>query len=221
MIKKSRLSMLSLVSIIMLSSCSMLNNWSEPSQASIKIDYKNDNVTVNNTTGHDYSLKLVSDEENADGIDTLKTSNFIDIKQGEHSYDLKLIDVVGKDKALLSKFDTNELKENSMYIYTSIKAKADIDKNAYAIAYSAYSNVSSDNSKGEVLFNSNLTDSYFKMIGFPVSSGGGISTNEITTTITVNSSETLTIGGIYHDTNTESYSEPMMVCEADDSSCDG
>ena len=202
--KKMKLYTLLLLSIVMLSSCSMLNSWSEPAQASIKIDYKNDSVTVNNTTGHDYSLKLVSDEENANGVDTLKVSDDIDIKQGEHNYDLKLTNIAENDKASFTKFDTDSLKENSMYISTSVKSKAELDENVYAIAYRAYSNVKSDNSKGEVLFNSNLTDNYFKMVGFPVNQGGGISTQELNTAIIVDSSEVITIGSITHSENTES-----------------
>ncbi|MFT4693528.1 MAG: hypothetical protein ACI8TE_000418 [Francisella sp.] len=194
--KKIKIIILALLSIVMISSCSILNNWSESSQAYIKIDYKNDNVTVNNTTGHDYSLKIVSDEENADGVEILKTSDYIDIKQGKHNYDLKLTNIAENDKASFTNLDTTKLKENSMYIYTSVESNADVYENAYAIAYSAYSNVKSDNSKGDVLFNSNLTDNYFKMVAFPVNNGGGISTAELNTAIIVDSPKTITIAGI-------------------------
>ena len=208
-----------LLTTVALSSCSMLNSWAEPTQAYIKVDYKNGNVTVNNTTGHDYWLKLVSNEKKGNSTDTMKTNDYIDIKQGKHSYSLNLRNVAPEDMAFYTNFDIKNMKLNSMYIYTSITSN--VDSNIYGIVYSSYSMVESNKSDGEVLFNSNLTDNYFKMIGFPVSNGGGVSTNEITTTITVNSSNTLTIGGIYHDTNTESSSEPMMACEADDPSCDG
>ena len=60
-----------------------------------------------------------------------------------------------------------------------------------------------DNSKGEVLFNSNLTDNYFKMIGFPTSAGGA-STNELNTMIMIDSPKTIVIVFINHATNTES-----------------
>lgn len=166
--KNLKLCILSLLSVVMISSCSMLNSWSEPSQAYIKIDYKNDEVTINNTTGHDYLLKLATDEKNTKGVDILRVSDYVKIKQGEHSYDLKLTNVSEKDKISFVNFDTASLKENSIYIYTSVKSEADLNKDTYAIAYSAYSNVKSDNSKGEVLFNSNLTDNYFKNVGFPV-----------------------------------------------------
>ena len=80
----------------------------------------------------------------------------------------------------------------------------------------------SDNPKGEVLFSSNLTDNYFKMIRLPISNGGLISINKITKliTITVNSSDPLRIDPIYHDTNTKSSFERIIACEADDPSCD-
>jgi hypothetical protein len=90
-----------------------------------------------------------------------------------------------------------------MYIYTSVESNAEVHGNAYSIAYSAYSTVKSDNSKGEVLFNSNITDNYFKMVGFPTSAGG-VSTQSIGTAITVDSSEVTTIAGITHSENTES-----------------
>ncbi len=104
--------------MMMLSSCSSLNNWFNlgSTHAYIKIDYKNDKVTVNNTTGHDYFLKLVSNEKAVNGSDEMNTSDYIDIKQGEHSYNLDLRNVVPDDMSYYSDFDTARMKANSIYI---------------------------------------------------------------------------------------------------------
>lgn len=213
--KKIKLYILSLLGLVLLSSCSVLSSWfnSEPTQAYIKIDYVDSKLTVNNTTGHDYLLKLVSDEKDVNGINTMKTSTYLDIKQGEHSYSLDLKKVVPEDTAFYTDFDTKSLQANSMYIYTSIIARD--DKNVYDIGYKAYSTVEADNSDGEVLFNSNLTDNYFKVEGLNTSSGG-VSTTELTTRLMINGSETITIASFHSSKTTTEFpscDDPNVACD--------
>ncbi|QUE32070.1 hypothetical protein [Francisella philomiragia] len=175
-----------LVSLI-ISSCSILSK-STSDITTIKIDYKKNILEVDNYNGNNFNIEIINKKTNSNKY---YASENIVVKKGSHDYRLrfnqlsqKLVDDLLKNPKL-----------NTTYIYTSLEPSKDF-KNAYSLVYKNLSIVDLGNLKGEVLFNSLITDNFFKVSGISSSRDGGVSNLEISTLVALDSDKTITIGGI-------------------------
>lgn len=142
----------------------------------IKIDYKNNIVEIDNNSDEEFKLKLVT--KDIDNKAQLRQTKYFNVKIGSHRYSLTFIDL---NDFQIDTINNKDIPKNSIIIYTEIKN----DKHdnggleVRLVGFTECSNLSFNDNDAQILFNTAYNPNlYFRYMGLKNTSenlcGGGI-----------------------------------------------
>lgn len=142
----------------------------------IKIDYKNNIVEIDNNSDEEFKLKLVT--KDIDSKAQLRQTKYFNVKIGSYRYSLTFIDL---NDFQIDTINNKDIPKNSIIIYTEIKN----DKHdnggleVRLVGFTECSNLSFNDNDAQILFNTAYNPNlYFRYMGLKNTSenlcGGGI-----------------------------------------------